>query len=150
MLLVSAVLQCAYAQSKKGGVVIAVKVGEQLALAGTTYQSDQQFVSGESNTASYKRDETLKNTKIRYTNEGELYLQERHSYSEMTYRLPVPRLKKATLVLKFAELYFKESGQRKFDVFLGKDLLVKDLDIVSEVGKNSAYNLFYELDFEGD
>ena len=44
------------------------------------------------------------------------------------------------LTLKFSEVYFERSGQKIFSVMLNDHIIIKDLDVFKEVGKNAAYD----------
>lgn len=55
---------------------------------------------------------------------------ERHTYSSMTYSLPV-KTGKHTLIMKFAEvinwfiqMYFEHPGQRVFNIKIGDNVLI--------------------------
>lgn len=72
---------------------------------------------------------------------------ERHTYSQMTYRLPV-REGFNTIILKFAEMYFDSNNKRVFDVMLGKKIIFKDLDIHAEAGKLSAVDKYFEVEID--
>jgi hypothetical protein len=84
---------------------------------------------------------------VRYTFERDVYMYERHTYSQMTYKLPV-RTGFNTIILKFAEMYFDSNNKRVFDVMLGKKIVFKDLDIHSEVGKLSADDKYIEVEID--
>ena len=54
------------------------------------------------------------------------------------YDVPVPRAGAYTVKLHFAETYHKTVGQRIFDVWIGGLLYIAGLDIVAEVGYDTA------------
>lgn len=71
---------------------------------------------------------------------------ERHTYSSMTYSLPV-KTGKHTLILKFAEMYFEKPGQRVFDIKIGDTIVIADMDVIEKSGGKYAAHEEY-LEFE--
>lgn len=75
---------------------------------------------------------------------------ERHTYDEMTYSLPVKQ-GKVTIILKFAEMYFRNAGERVFNIKLGSKVVRQDFDVVKEAGsKYAAHEEFIEIDVQKD
>jgi hypothetical protein len=144
--------------SKK--VVLAINCGSSSvslpSTEGFRYQPDSKYVEGDSHEADYTVSDSISDADIKYTFEKEVYMYERHTYSQMTYRLPV-RQGFNTIILKFAEMYFDQPGKRVFDVLLGKKIVFKDLDVFAEVGKLAAGDKYIEVEirdnkcyFKGD
>lgn len=52
------------------------------------------------------------------------------------------------MILKFSEVYFNSAGEKIFDVNLGEENVVKDLDIFGKVGKAAAYDEYVEFEFK--
>ena len=66
---------------------------------------DGASVSGSSVDVDYHADTAVAGSDMKYSHEKELYMFERHTYTEMTYSLPV-KSGKNTLIMKFAEVCF--------------------------------------------
>lgn len=73
--------------------------------------------------------------------EDALYQSER--FGTYTYDIPVKNAT-YTIVMHFAELYHSAAGARSFDVAVEGQTKIKDLDIFSLVGKNTAYKVNVE------
>ena len=108
---------------------------------GIKYQADKYFNSG---TAS---DHGLSYT-IKNTDDELLYQTERWSSTTLTYSLPLKSNinGKYVLILKFSEVYFNNIGEKVFNVALGKDIIIRNLDIYSKVGKVEAYDEYIEFE----
>ena len=52
------------------------------------------------------------------------------------------------MIFKFSEVYFNSAGEKIFDINLGDENIVKDLDIFSKVGKATAYDEYVEFEFK--
>ena len=77
------------------------------------------------------------------TTMSNLYCKERYynvwQHSQpFRYDIPVPRVGVYTVKLHFAETYYKTTKSRIFDVWIEGNLAIKDLDIVAEVGFDTA------------
>ena len=85
---------------------------------------------------------------IRNTDAQILYQTERWSSETLTYSIPLKSNinGKYVLNLKFSEVYFTNKGDKVFNVALGKETVIKNLDIYSKVGK--AYALDEYIEFE--
>jgi hypothetical protein len=57
---------------------------------------------------------------------------------------------KYVLVLKFSEVYFNSPSEKIFDVNLGNESVVKQLDVYSKVGKATAYDEFIEFELKNN
>lgn len=84
------------------------------------------------------------------TNDPELYQTERWSNEDLIYEIPVQQNGKYVLVLKFSEVYFNSPSEKVFDIALGKENVVKQLDIYSKVGKSAAYDEFIEFELKNN
>ena len=78
----------------------------------------------------------------------ELYQTERWHSDSFIYSLPLNESGHYVLVLKFSEVYFQKSGEKVFDVGLGKLRVIQNLDIFEKVGKASAHDEFIEFDLK--
>lgn len=147
LLLLAVAVYSAPLNSKK--VVLAINCGTSSvslpANDGFRYVPDSKYVEGDSHEADYTVNEAINDVDIRFTFERDIYMYERHTYSQMTYRLPVKQGYN-TIILKFAEMYFEGAGKRVFDVMLGKKIIFKDLDIFAEVGKFAAADKYIEVE----
>ena len=85
---------------------------------------------------------------IKNTDDEILYQTERWSSETLTYSLPLKSNinGKYVLILKFSEVYFNNKGEKVFNVALGKDTIIKNLDIYKKVGKAEAYDEYIELE----
>jgi hypothetical protein len=53
-------------------------------------------------------------------------------------------------VLKFSEVYFNSPTEKIFDVAIGKETVIKHIDIYSKVGKATAYDDFVEFELKNN
>ena len=90
------------------------------------------------------------NYEIKSTNEQELYQSERWGEEDFFYDIPITQSGRYVLVLKFSEVYFNSPSEKIFDVSLGKETVVKHLDIFSKVGKATAYDEYVEFEFKNN
>ena len=67
-----------------------------------------------------------------------LYQSER--YGNFSYTIPVTN-GEYVVTLKFAEIYWTRVGQRVFNVFIGQEPVLRNLDIVAQVGPSAAYDV---------
>jgi len=77
------------------------------------------------------------NTQITNTNEDLIYITDGEATRKYNIKLPNNEY---DVTLMFAEKYFSSSGNRVFDVTIEDKLLLDNLDIFAEVGKNAAYD----------
>jgi hypothetical protein len=84
------------------------------------------------------------------TDDKELYQTERWASEDLHYDLPMSAPGKYVLVLKFSEVYFNSAGEKIFDVLIGKEPLIRQIDIYEKVGKAAAYDEFAEFEFKND
>ena len=75
---------------------------------------------------------------------------ERWSEEDLIYNIPIKNQGTYVLILKFSEIYFNSIGEKVFDIKIGDDIIINDLDIFSKIGKNSAYDEFITLNIKGD
>ena len=124
-------------------VVAAINCGgdEYTDSNGITYDNDKYFLGGTSS------DHGL-NYIIKNTEDQILYQTERWSSETLTYSIPLKSNinGKYVLNLKFSEVYFTNKGDKIFNVALGRETIIKNLDIYSKVGK--AYALDEYVEFE--
>ena len=124
-------------------VIVAVNCGgdEYIDSNGVKYEADNYFNSGTSS------DHGLSFT-IQNTDDEMLYQTERWSSQTLTYSLPLKSNinGKYVLILKFSEVYFNSKGEKVFNVALGKENIIKNLDIYSKVGKAEAYDEYIEFE----
>ena len=98
-------------------------------LAGAIYKADANYSGGSAGTTSVP---------IAGTSDDLLYQTERWGAS--SYSIPMPN-GNYTLTLKFAETYWSAAGKRVFDITVGGQTVVSDLDIYAKVGKDTAYDV---------
>ena len=72
------------------------------------------------------------NAPIAGTDNDALYQSER--WGDLTYSIPVETGRTYEIVMHFAELFHTTAGQRIFDVVLEGETVLKDLDLVAELG----------------
>jgi hypothetical protein len=98
----------------------------------------------------YMQDQNYRDELIRYTNDPEIYKTERHAYNTFHYYIPISKLKtgKHVLILKFCEMYFQKPGNRVFNVRLGNEIVIKNLDIVAKAGRFTAHDEYVEFDYK--
>ena len=124
-------------------VVAAINCGgdEYTDSNGITYDNDKYFLGGTSS------DHGI-NYIIKNTEDQILYQTERWSSETLTYSIPLKSNinGKYVLNLKFSEVYFTNKGDKIFNVALGRETIIKNLDIYSKVGK--AYALDEYVEFE--
>jgi hypothetical protein len=53
-------------------------------------------------------------------------------------------------VLKFSEVYFNSPAEKVFDVLLGKETVLRHVDIYSKVGKATALDEFVEFELRNN
>ena len=124
-------------------VIAAINCGgdEYIDSNGITYENDKYFLGGTSSDHGY-------NYRIKNTEDEILYQTERWSSETLTYSIPLKSNinGKYVLNLKFSEVYFTNQGDKIFNVALGRETVIKNLDIYSKVGK--AYALDEYIEFE--
>ena len=124
-------------------VIAAINCGgdEYIDSNGITYENDKYFLGGTSS------DHGI-NYRIKNTEDEILYQTERWSSETLTYSIPLKSNinGKYVLNLKFSEVYFTNQGDKIFNVALGRETVIKNLDIYSKVGK--AYALDEYIEFE--
>ena len=124
-------------------VIAAINCGgdEYIDSNGITYENDKYFLGGTSSDHGY-------NYRIKNTEDETLYQTERWSSETLTYSIPLKSNinGKYVLNLKFSEVYFTNQGDKIFNVALGRETVIKNLDIYSKVGK--AYALDEYIEFE--
>ncbi len=76
------------------------------------------------------------NIPISGTTEDIIYLNDRQNLTKYNVKMPNGNYK---ITFLFAEKYFDQSGKRVFDIYAENQMIVQNLDIFSEVGKNAAY-----------
>ena len=86
------------------------------------------------------------NFEIKLTKEQEIFQTERWSDSDFSYSLPVQGEGKYVLILKFSEVYFNSPNEKVFNVAIGQETILKEVDIFAKIGKISALNEYVELE----
>ena len=125
-------------------VLYAVNCGSEDSVVdvnGIEYKADRGYSDGQSSLDGYQQKKWIvPNT--------EVYYSERWSDSNFNYKIPLNTKEDATvtLILKFSEVYFKQPGEKQFDVIIGDTYVAKDLDPLKlSFGKYSPYDLFVEI-----
>ena len=108
---------------------------------GVKYEADKYFNGGTPS-------EHGLNFNIKNTEDELLYQTERWSSETLTYSLPLKSNinGKYVLILKFSEVYFNNRGEKIFNVALGKENIIRNLDIFAKVGKAEAYDEYIEFE----
>lgn len=68
----------------------------------------------------------------------------------MTYSLPINAPGKYVLVLKFSEVYFNSPGEKVFNINIGNESIIKNVDIYHKVGKAAAYDEFIPFEIKNN
>ena len=110
---------------------------------GIKFQKDNYFKGGQSSDAGTFSE--IKNTK-----DQTVYQTERWSDQNLLYNIPVKNNGPYVLIFKFSEVYFNSIGEKVFDVKIGDEIIINDLDIYSKVGKNTAYDEFIPINIKND
>jgi len=112
---------------------------------GIEYESDNYFNGG--TTSEHGLSYQIKNT-----DDELLYQTERWSSETLTYSLPLKHSinGKYVLILKFSEVYFNLKGEKIFNVALGKETIIKNLDIYAKVGKAEALDEYIEFEIRNE
>ena len=124
-------------------VIAAINCGgdEYIDNNGVKYEADKFFNGGTPS-------EHGLNFNIKNTDDEILYQTERWSSETLTYSLPLKSNinGKYVLILKFSEVYFNSKGEKIFNVALGKENIIRNLDIYAKVGKAEAYDEYVEFE----
>jgi hypothetical protein len=114
----------------QAGITFAVHAGgdAHTDATGVKYQADTRFSGGNTYTTS---------AAIAGTADDALYQSER--YGNFSYTIPVAN-GDYVVTLKFAEIYWTRVGQRVFNVFIGQEPVLRNVDIVARVGPSTAYD----------
>jgi len=120
------------AQSGTGtGTTVAINAGgSQLSAAGVAYQADVNYSGGSEG--------NIGSVAINGTTDDALYQTERWGAS--SYNIPLAN-GNYNLTLKFAETYWNAAGKRIFDVSVGGQTVISNLDIFAKAGQNTAYDV---------
>jgi PKD repeat protein len=100
---------------------------------GVVYEADENYSGGNTFSTAGAIDGTT---------DDFVYQSER--YGDFTYETPLPD-GEYEVTLKFAEVYWSDTGERQFDVRIEGTEYVTDLDIYAEAGKNTAYDETYTV-----
>ena len=124
-------------------VIAAINCGgdEYIDGNGVKYEADKYFNGGTPS-------EHGLNFNIKNTEDELLYQTERWSSETLTYSLPLKSNinGKYVLILKFSEVYFNSYGEKVFNIALGKETIIRNLDIFAKVGKAEAYDEYVEFE----
>ena len=139
-LIFSKYISCKLDSSK---VIAAINCGgeEYIDGNGVKYEADKYFNGGTPS-------EHGLNFNIKNTDDELLYQTERWSSETLTYSLPLKSNinGKYVLILKFSEVYFNSKGEKIFNIALGKETIIRNLDIYAKVGKAEAYDEYVEFE----
>ena len=145
LLLLSFIIKYISCRLDSSKVIAAINCGgtEYTDSNGVKYEADKYYNGGTSS------DHGLSFT-IKNTDDELLYQTERWSSETLTYSLPLKSNinGKYVLILKFSEVYFNNKGEKIFNVALGKDNIIKNLDIYAKVGKAEAYDEYIEFEIK--
>ena len=143
ILLLSFIIKYVSCKMDPSKVIAAINCGgdEYTDKNGVKYEADKFFNGGTS--SDHGLSFTIKNTEDEL-----LYQTERWSSETLTYSLPLKSNinGKYVLILKFSEVYFNLKGGKIFNVALGKENVIKNLDIYAKVGKAEAYDEYIEFE----
>ena len=143
LLLIISIIKYISCKMDPSKVIAAINCGgdEYTDSNGVKYEKDKYYNGGTSS------DHGLSFT-IKNTDDELLYQTERWSSETLTYSIPLKSNinGKYVLNLKFSEVYFTNKGDKIFNVALGRETIIKNLDIYSKVGK--AYALDEYIEFE--
>ena len=124
-------------------VIAAINCGgdEYIDSNGIIYEKDNYYNGGTSSDLGLSY--SIKNTEDEL-----LYQTERWSSETLTYSIPLKSNinGKYVLVLKFSEVYFNMKGEKVFHVALGKQVILRNLDIYDKVGKAVALDEYIEFE----
>ncbi len=87
------------------------------------------------------------NVIISGTSEINVYRSQKRGFAKYRVRLPNDDYK---LTLMMSENKFNEAGKRVFDIFVEDELIREDLDIFSEVGKFTAYEIKTDVELRDE
>ena len=86
------------------------------------------------------------NFEFKLSKEQEVFQTERWSDTDFSYSLPIKGEGKYVLILKFSEVYFNSPNEKVFNVAIGQETILKEVDIFAKIGKVSALNEYIELE----
>ena len=143
ILLLSFIIKYISCKMDPSKIIVAINCGgdEYTDKNGVKYEADKFFNGGTS--SDHGLSFTIKNTEDEL-----LYQTERWSSETLTYSLPLKSNinGKYILILKFSEVYFNNRGEKIFNVALGKENIIRNLDIYAKVGKAEAYDEYIEFE----
>jgi len=143
ILLLSFIIKYISCKMDPSKIIVAINCGgdEYTDKNGVKYEADKFFSGGTS--SDHGLSFTIKNTE-----DESLYQTERWSSETLTYSLPLKSNinGKYVLILKFSEVYFNNRGEKIFNVALGKENIIRNLDIYAKVGKAEAYDEYIEFE----
>ena len=124
-------------------VVVAINCGgnDYTDTNGILYEEDKYFNKGTPSDLGSSYD-------IKNTDDKTLYQTERWSSDTLTYTLPLKSgiNGKYVLILRFSEVYFNNPGEKVFSVGLGREKVIKNLDVYDKVGKAVALDEYVEFE----
>ena len=117
--------------SQPGETVSALNAGGKVYTdkAGVSYSADRYYQGGKTWKTS---------SSIAGTEDDALYKSER--YGNFSYAVPVPK-GNYVVTLKFAEIHWSSANCRIFNVKVGGQEVIRNLDLFAKVGKNRAYDV---------
>jgi len=118
-------------------VVVAINCGSEDSFRdsyGVLYQEDKYFSDGV--TSDYGAQFQWRGQ------DATPYMTERYHSGDFSYNIPLRGDSKYVLILTFSEVYFTRPGQKIFNVDLGKQRIITDLDVFERVGQFVPYEEF--------
>ena len=108
---------------------------------GFTYVPDNHF-KGKTEVAKWNEDLSVKDVKVKYTEDRNIYMTERWSRANFAYYIPIREEGNYVLITQHAEHAFSDNGKRVWDFFLGNMRVKKEVDVHRMIGKHSATNIY--------
>ena len=78
----------------------------------------------------------------------EVYQTERWSNEDFYYNIPIKSTGKYVLIFKFSEVYFNAAGEKIFDVEIGGEKVLQNVDIFGKVGKATALDEYVQVEIK--
>lgn len=135
-------IQCAL---KRENVLIAINCGgeDYRGHNGIYFQKDTYFKGGQTS-------DFGTNFPIKLTKDEQIYQTERWSSEDLEYEIPIANDGDYVLNLKFSEVYFNSPGEKIFDILIGRETVLKQLDIYTKVGKATALDEYIEFQLKNN
>lgn len=108
---------------------------------GFTYVPDQHF-KGKTEVSKWNEDIAVKDVKVKYTEDRNIYMTERWSRANFAYYIPIREEGNYVLITQHAEHAFTDNGKRSWDIFLGNLRVKREVDIHKMIGRHSSTNIY--------